>query len=399
MRRSILCETTTRGGSSHLGRCRRDLLSRSVGAVGSIILVCAIASVVQQGVASATPKSWSIELPTSQGNPDQLNGVDCHTPTFCMAVGGYTNGGVSQNVSQVWTGTKWVALQTPDKGSGANSLSAVSCSTPKFCMAVGHEDAEYQNGLILTYNGLEWTVSSILSRSVGDYSLTGVSCPTNKFCVAVGQLSDDAGTTPVIDVWNGSTWTFASFSETLGSALTSVSCPTDSFCVAAGNITSTEYQEGFTETLKKGKWTESSTLSPPVEDVTLLGVSCVSSTSCRAVGNSESDAGVMSLIYVWNGKKWKQTSGNMSDAVLTSVSCPSSTKCVAAGYSEQTATHENFVETLNGTPPTWTTTTTPDQGTGANELLGLSCRKAHCVAVGYYYDTSLPGNQELALVG
>jgi hypothetical protein len=397
--RRVLYTTSTNVGPGDVNR--RGRATKSASALASVFLITAIAIVALQGTALATPKSWSISLPTSQGNPDQLNGVDCHTSTFCLAVGGYTDGsGTTENVSQIWTGTKWSAVTVPDRGSGNNSLNGVSCSTPKFCMAVGYEQGQYRSGLIETYNGIDWTVSSVLSHAVGNYSLSGVSCPTNTFCVAVGQLSDDAGTTPVIDIWNGTSWTLASFSTTLGSALTSVSCPTTKFCVAAGNITSTEYQEAFTETLKKGSWTQSSTLSPPVENVTLSGVSCVSASSCRAVGNSESDAGLMSLIYGWNGKKWKQTSGNMSDAILTSVSCASTTKCVAAGYSEQTSTHQNFIETLNGTPPTWLETTTPDQDSGANELLGLSCRSGQvCMSVGYYYDTALSGNQELALLG
>ena len=68
---------------------------------------------------------------------------------------------------------------------------------------------------------------------------------------------------------------------------------------------------------------------------------------------------------------------------LQGVSCPSASSCVAVGYSEQKGEAEQtLVETLaNGT---WSVTTSPDDGSGNNQLTSVACPVVGaCVAVGH----------------
>jgi hypothetical protein len=68
---------------------------------------------------------------------------------------------------------------------------------------------------------------------------------------------------------------------------------------------------------------------------------------------------------------------------LQSVSCPRTTDCIAVGYKTLTpsSTLQTLAERWNGT--TWSSLTTPNVGTGSNELFAVSCSSpTFCVAAG-----------------
>ena len=74
----------------------------------------------------------------------------------------------------------------------------------------------------------------------------------------------------------------------------------------------------------------------------LSDVSCVSATSCVAVGdNRNSDGEYFTLAEVWNGATWKiqkiPNPKNQIDNKLTGVSCTSATVCTAVGSSSSGA--------------------------------------------------------------
>lgn len=124
----------------------------------------------------------------------------------------------------------------------------------------------------------------------------------------------------------------------------------------------------------------------------LAGVSCVSPTSCMAVGGYRTAGvnGYGTLSEHWDGQRWALVAspdrGTASATnMLNAVSCPSVTACTAVG----TANTQALTEQWNGTR--WALSTTPFQGPASGEdvLNGVDCTApSSCVAVGYFDNSS-----------
>jgi hypothetical protein len=108
----------------------------------------------------------------------------------------------------------------------------------------------------------------------------------------------------------------------------------------------------------------------------------VSPTSCRAVGTDRARGGANeTLVESWTGSAWtivaspnRGTSAND----LHGVSCKSPTSCQAVGN----AGTQTLVESWNGS--TWSVAASPNPGTQITVLFGVSCTSAtSCTAVGH----------------
>lgn len=180
--------------------------------------------------------------------------------------------------------------------------------------------------------------------------LSGVSCPSATTCVAVGYtapggLGASLALAPLTEVWNGGAWHAASAphpSRFTGSQLRSVSCVSTTSCVAVGfsmlgNAARTKSMTAFADRWNGRRWTLQKIPKPVGAKFTqLFSVSCTSTTACTAVGSV--NAG-FSLAVRWNGKVWKRQSTPRPPirlerlTFLEGVSCSSSTSCVAVGES------------------------------------------------------------------
>ena len=130
--------------------------------------------------------------------------------------------------------------------------------------------------------------------------------------------------------------------------------------------------------------------TPDRPGVAVGGLSCVSASSCTAAGWFHSavvGTPDQALIQTWNGTTWSVVSGadrGTGNNDLAAVTCRSATSCTAVGtYDNSSSLSQTLVETWNGA--TWSLASSPDNGTGANALSGVSCASASsCVAVGSY---------------
>jgi hypothetical protein len=163
----------------------------------------------------------------------------------------------------------------------------------------------------------------------------------------------------------------------------------------------TGHQRPLIESWNGQAWSISA--SPTKTAYTLLGVSCVSSTVCKAVGSQYSAAaGRQTLIEKWNGVKWSVVAspnvvgGTGVDNELTGVSCTSKKTCMAVGGDTDGSINgkQTLIESWNGT--TWSIVPSPDPGTpsqfsAGNFLFGVSCATATaCKAVGWFYNNEVP---------
>ena len=152
--------------------------------------------------------AWSS---TSVAQPSAGDGVlfsvDCLSATDCEAVGQTVPYGT---LAEQWDGTSWTIDPGDNPGTQVNLLAGVSCIDPSDCWAVGEE-----NGLVLAerLDGSAWSAVSTPDLGGDSVSLDSISCASETFCEAVGVNyleGSQAGSAPLIETWDGSTWTVAS---------------------------------------------------------------------------------------------------------------------------------------------------------------------------------------------
>jgi hypothetical protein len=215
-------------------------------------------------------------------------------------------------------------------------------------------------------------------------------------CFAVGShYTPSVGFTPLIERWDGAAWTIVSGPEPVGDALVGVSCVSASSCFAVG-------RGGAVERFDGTRWSVAAAPSPPGAE--LYSISCTSSTSCFATGSAANFAGpagaTMALVEHWDGTAWSIVANPIpaqaQTVELLGVTCPTASKCVAVGdYStafpdEDLRPSNALVEQWNGT--TWSIVPSVSPRVAAfpvsptySSLSGVSCAPSTgCLAVGGY---------------
>jgi hypothetical protein len=218
----------------------------------------------------------------------------------------------------------------------------------------------------------------------------GVSCASTTWCVAVGDYVSKTTLLdlPLIESWNGNDWQVSPNpipgDGTGDDALYGVSCVSASSCVAVGQYYEANVTNGLYETLIESwngtDWSITPSPSPGTVN-SLNAVSCVSSKSCMAVGAFVTVNGTAggTLIESWNGTSWKVTpSPSKGDGdSLSGISCLSSKSCETVGW----YTGGTLIESWNGA--TWKIKANPARGGNQNFLTGISClATSWCEAVG-----------------
>ncbi len=174
----------------------------------------------------------------------------------------------------------------------------------------------------------------------------------------------------------------------LSDSLSGISCVTSTSCVAVGSYYNGSLDQTLVETWDGTSWSVTPSPNQGVFGDGLSGVSCVTSTYCVAVGSDTNSGPVyQTLVETWDGTSWSITPSpnpQPGSNVLNGVSCVTSTYCVAVGKSNNGSfTFQNLtlVETWDGT--SWSTASGPNQGVLGNTLNGVSCvTSTDCVAVG-----------------
>lgn len=328
---------------------------------------------------AAAASSWSIvPSPSPPGSADgELRSVACTSVTNCFAVG-RTRG--TQTLIERWNGTNWIVVPSPDPtnppGAMNNELSGVACASVTTCFAVGSREGG-ASVLIERWNGTGWSLASFS----GAGALSGISCPAATSCHAVGVRS---GSTFAMR-WNGAFWATVTIPIPPGataSRLSSVQCTADNSCMAVGSYDTATTTRTLIERWNGTTWAIMTSPNPAgATSSRLNGVACPITMSCFAVGNYTTPTTTRNFIERWNGTSWSiMTSPNptVGTPVLSSVDCSGVSSCFAVG-SKQSYT---LVERWNGT--TWSIVTSPSPvGAQSSRLNSVDCTSTiECLAVG-----------------
>ncbi len=332
--------------------------------------------------------SWTIVSSPNLPDSNILWGVSCVSASACTAVG---VGGTNVTLIEAWNGASWSIVPSPNQGSGNDFLASVSCASVTACTASGYylPAGHPEQTLVESWNGTSWSIVSS-PNEVTSSGLSGVSCMSRSACMAVGDYNTSgSANTTLAESWNGASWTIVPSPDHPidDDALNAVSCISATSCTAVGSFvfTGSGAKHPLIESWNGTRWTT----VPSTNDgtgATLDGVSCVSSNSCTAVGDYYNGTNDLTLVESWNGSAWSIVpSPNMANSsnFLNGVSCLSATSCMATGVYTAigTGTYSTLTELWNGT--SWSIVPSPNEGTRSNILGGVSCdTSSSCTAVG-----------------
>jgi hypothetical protein len=344
--------------------------------------------------------AWQTEPTPNPGGlaNGTVAGISCGGPRACIAVGSYVNNaGVTVTLAQVWNGTDWQTLATPNPaGSGSSQLAAISCDGPFACTASGYylDAAGATVPLAERWNGANWRIQPVPAPAgAGASGFFAISCPTVRACTATGTYDTSTGALTLAETWSDGSWRVVATPNPAGadtSELDAVSCTSLRACIAVGAwagssgnpVTLAEVWNGAAWHAQRAASVSGASSSQ------FTGVSCSAAYACTASGYSRGGSGeAAALAERWNGTGWQVQStplpaGATADE-LGAVSCASPRTCTAVGAYITGNTVATLAEVWNGS--TWVIQSTPNPaGASTSQLNGVSCPVAGaCVSAGY----------------
>jgi hypothetical protein len=244
--------------------------------------------------------------------------VSCLTATRCMVAGQATSGhGVIIPVDDGVPGRGAVVKSTM-------GFSAISCPSRAGCWALGLTNENAESVLAeVTFAGRVTRVITLSSAKVP--ALTAISCTSMSACeVAGGSLFSGPPFGIAVGSWNGSrlrVQTVASPANATDTMITQISCHRG-YCVAVGyGQYGSEVELGAVLTISRGHPGKAHATLQSV----LSSVSCVSDSTCYAVGANPDGAGV--LVTIRDGKV---SAARPTPAALAGIACVGS-RCTVAG--------------------------------------------------------------------
>jgi sugar lactone lactonase YvrE len=296
---------------------------------------------------------WTVQSTPNPGGAleSRLEAISCASSTNCMAIGYYKTGSEAfSTLVEHYNGTAWAIQSSPNTaGFAKNYLYSVSCGSSSDCWSVGksaHTVIEELEGkkpaaLLEHWNGSAWSLSSLTEAPA---QLKRVSCGSASSCVAV---TGQAGL--AVQRWNGTTWasqTLATPPSGSGSTIKGISCGASGTCTAVGSYTSSGHSAPLVERWNGSSWSVQAAVDPVgvIEETissSLEAVSCTSS-ACTAVGTRTSSHETSPLLESWEGAEWAlqpvSAPSEVRTANLVGVSCAGEFECATVGSDTSSAT-------------------------------------------------------------
>jgi hypothetical protein len=342
-----------------------------------------------------------------------ITSLEPKTTYHYRIVGKNANGSATPGADKTFTtsSTLWKIGETPNPaGASDSNLYDVSCNpSTKVCTSVGKSTASgVDSPVVQRWNGTSWSEQTAAKKSGSTHNrLFGVDCPSETRCLAVGNYQNsEGGPTTLGEIWNEGKWNVQSTpvpSEATSSELVAVGCNSTAECAAAGSAVVKGVKTAIAEEWNSPTWTLSTVPIPAGATSSQLdGIDCIWSNFCVAVGRYTTSGGsVKSLVMFWNGE-WKlQTVTDpegATETTLLDVSCtPTPNLCTAVGGWKNAAKEQfTLAYRFNGVT-TWTLQSTPNpSGSIASVFQDVSCAtETSCAAAGSWVGGS-GSNQTLA---
>jgi hypothetical protein len=349
---------------------------------------------------NATPRATStvagnwfvVPSPDTDGVQNELHGVTCVDENDCWAVGviwsgiNSDNSPIKQTLVEHYNGSAWSIFPSSNTNSDTeNYLSAVSCVSANDCWAAGYYiDGEYSQALFEHYDGTTWTIVAGQNGAPDtDTVLWGLTCIESNDCWAVG------GAQGLTEHYDGTSWSIVTSAvptspngQSSSYEFNGVTCADHNDCWASGwnhgndiTLTLIEHYDGTS-------WSVVNHPTPPPVDgrfMDLVGLTCVRSTNCWAVGWDQSTG---AIIEQYNGNGWSMVNDPTGQFdVLKGIACSASDDCWAiGGYGSELTLAEHW----DGN--SWSIVSSPSPGYD-HDLTALVCTStSNCWTVGSYFN-------------
>jgi len=350
--------------------------------------------------AAAGASTWSlVPVPVPAGAVGGiLYSTSCVTTSSCIGVGEYYEASASQlPMAEDWDGSAWSVQSLPasSQASGGGLL-GVSCVSADWCMAVGTQTSSaspYFATLAEVWNGSGWAVLPSPSPG-GDAKLYSVSCVDASLCFASGWGYVGGIESPLVQQWDGSSWSVVSVPSPAGTSLAElygISCSSASACTTVGTVVDSVGEVPLVERWDGSSWSLETAPIPTGAAAAMEGVACVSVSACTGVGTYNVGSGPgMSLADGWDGSSWSleasQNPGSAANA-LVGVSCVAASACIAVGAEASGSDPEmTLAEVWDGTG--WSVQSTPQPSEMQSDLYSDSCLAVSwCQSVGLFRPT------------
>jgi len=273
-------------------------------ALGWTLTIGAVAaSIALTGLAA----SAAVTGPTSRAQypavPDRLYGVAAISANDVWTVGLYPTGSLALN----WNGSTWTEYETT-----TGYFNGVAASGADDVWAVGGTNwFSPTQPLAQHWNGRTWTTVATANPAGGGYfNAVAATSPSNAWAVGVvapGGPGVPAVTKPLIEHWNGKTWTIQNVQNPPNGGLLNAVAATSPFDVWAVGWTGPNSADGQTliEHWNGENWTRlpSPNLSGASQSF-LKGVTAISGDNAWAVGAAIVGNVEHTLTMDWNGETW-----------------------------------------------------------------------------------------------
>jgi hypothetical protein len=246
-------------------------------------------------------RSWS-----DQDWVDGYQAVGAQSSTDVWAVGGTSWFYPTQTLARHWNGKTWTLVPTPTPG-GSAWFNAVAATSPTNAWAVGcicgGPGAQgYMVPLIEHWNGKTWTQQTF-ALPKNSAQLTGVAATGPNNAWAVGGSNTSPGTSAIVEHWNGYRWRRVNTPPDVGMLQGSTAIGRDDIWAVGYNDAGPVYKSLILH-YNGRRWY--AVPSPnPTGQTNLWDVSASSSTNAWAVGFTNPNSGsVGTAAFHWNGKTW-----------------------------------------------------------------------------------------------
>ena len=313
----------------------------------------------------------------------EADGLACTDDETCLAVGQVRAEWAEYGVGWVMEEGEWSAVAVP---SGADSmLKDVSCTADDECTAVGEREGE---ALAVRWDGSSWAAQATPTPPGGiSWKLYSVACDSDTHCAAVGRQNSK---NPIALEWDGGSWASQTVpvpESTSWSELYDVDCTSSDSCVAAGVYNLSGTNRPLVERWDGSSWSrEPLPLPESAKHTSLRGVSCTSSDECTTTGHytTESDAGYTYVVRGIDGE-WEIESSPSTGAKYNgagSADCYATDRCVATGFASNPPPH-GFAMSWSGAAWSLEGTPSPEAAIWNDGLSAISCtEEGWCLAAG-----------------
>jgi hypothetical protein len=272
-----------------------------------------------------------------------LHDVFAISPTDIWAVGGLL--GDTQTFAEHWDGSTWTVVATPTPGGGnENPLLSVSAAASDDVWAVGFQHADVRDiPLVEHWDGSTWSIVSVPTPPVLDSHLNGVSVVSSSDVWAVGYLEDTAGrqSRPLAEHWDGAAWAPVPVPwKRVGASvrMQSVAALSSDDVWAVGAVMSDEVPDQTVRMHWDGlRWRSVRGPKDQAAGTTLYDVAAVSASDVWAVGTTGAPhADYSARTEHWDGTRWSRIAapnGPFDASSLLGTSASSSNDAWAVGLS------------------------------------------------------------------